>query len=212
MGSAAGAGMLGLVGTGVGGGGKGEGTIALGNLGTIGKGGGAGSAGVGYGRVATLGNDHLDDLSDSLGYYRAPVAARSAAAPEVKVASSAAVIHGSLDRESIRRIVRLHLNEVRFCYERALAKNAGLAGRVELQLTIADSGAVVASTVQSTTLGNADPNGEVERCVADAARRWTFPRVPGGGVLTVHYPFVFQPSEPPPPPRPSPVPKLDDEE
>jgi hypothetical protein len=147
IGEAYGVGGLGLVGSGKGGGGTGEGTIGLGNLGTIGKGGGGGN-GSGYGRGA-----------GGLG-------GRRASAPDV--VPGTAQVRGSLDKEIIRRIIRRHLNEVRFCYEKELMHKQDLYGRVMIQFTISGTGQVVASVVQNSTMNN--PN--VEQCIAQAVRRW----------------------------------------
>ena len=85
------------------------GTIGLGNLGTIGYGGGTGT-GYGYGSgVGGLGGRRASARLH-------PRARRSRAA--------------RCDKELIRRVVRAHLNELRFCYERALQSRPTLAGRV----------------------------------------------------------------------------------
>lgn len=166
IGEAYGVGGLGLVGTGTGGGGTGEGTIGLGNFGTIGKGGGGGN-GSGYGRGA-----------GGLG-------GRRARAPDV--IPGQANVRGSLDKEIIRRIIRRHINEVKYCYETELTKKADLSGRVSVQFTIAATGQVIASVLQSSTMGNI----RVENCVVQAVRRWEFPKPMGGGIVIVSYPFNF---------------------
>jgi hypothetical protein len=157
-------GGLGLRGTGRGGGGTGEGTIGLGNLNTIGHGGGGGS-GSGYGRGA-----------GGLG-------GRRGGAPQIR--SGAAMVKGSLSKEVIRRIVHRHINEVKFCYEKQLSQRPDLAGRVSIKFIIAGTGAVQMAAVESSTLGNA----QVENCIAQAVRRWTFPQPEGGGIVIVTYPF-----------------------
>lgn len=167
IGEAYGVGGLGLVGSGTGGGGTGEGTIGLGGLGTIGKGGGGGS-GSGYGRGA-----------GGLG-------GRRAHAPDV--VPGTAQVRGSLDKEIIRRVIRRHLNEVKFCYEKELLRNASLYGRVMIQFTISGFGKVVASVVQNSTVNNPT----VEQCIAGAVRRWEFPAPQGGGIVMVSYPFVLK--------------------
>ena len=169
VGEAYGVGGLGLVGSGRGGGGTGEGTIGLGSLGTIGKGGGGGS-GSGYGRGA-----------GGLG-------GRRASAPDV--VPGTAEVRGSLDKEIIRRIIRRHINEVKFCYERELVKTPNLMGRVMVQFTIAGTGGVIASIVQASTVNNPS----VEQCIAQAVRRWEFPKPQGGGIVVVTYPFVLKSS------------------
>ena len=166
IGEAYGVGGLGLVGTGTGGGGTGEGTIGLGNFGTIGKGGGGGN-GSGYGRGA-----------GGLG-------GRRARAPDV--IPGQANVRGSLDKEIIRRIIRRHINEVKYCYETELTKKADLSGRVSVQFTIAATGQVIASVLQSSTMGSI----RVENCVVQAVRRWEFPKPMGGGIVIVSYPFNF---------------------
>jgi len=163
-------GGLGLRGTGRGGGGTGEGTIGLGSLGTIGHGGGGGS-GVGYGRGA--------------GGLRG----RRGRAPRIR--SGSAMVKGALSREVIRRIVHRHINEVKFCYERQLAQRPDLAGRVSIKFIIAASGAVQMAAVAQSTIGNS----AVENCIAQAVRRWTFPKPEGGGIVIVTYPFMLQAPE-----------------
>jgi hypothetical protein len=97
-------------------------------------------------------------------------------------------VRGALDRELVRRIIRRHINEVRFCYERELLKKADVKGSLTVQFTVAGSGAVVASVVQSSTLDNAD----VEQCVAGVVRRWEFPEIQG--IAIVSAPFSFKTS------------------
>src|SRR3954469_9064747 len=169
IGEAYGVGGLGLVGTGSGGGGTGEGTIGLGNLGTIGKGGGGGN-GSGYGRGA-----------GGLG-------GRRAKAPDV--IPGQANVRGSLDKEIIRRIIRRHINEVKYCYEQELLKKPDLGGRIVVQFTISAAGQVVASVLQTSTMGNI----RVENCTVQAVRRWEFPKPLGGGIVIVSYPFVLTPA------------------
>jgi TonB family protein len=169
VGSAYGVGGLGFVGTGVGGGGTAEGTLGLGTLGTIGKGGGGAGNGAGHGRGA-----------GGLG-------GRRARAPDVILGQ--ANVRGSLDKEIIRRIIRRHLNEVKYCYEQELVRFPGLRGRVMVQFTIAASGQVIAAVLQNSTISNA----RIENCVVAAVRRWEFPHPIGGGIVIVSYPFTLMP-------------------
>ncbi len=167
VGEAYGVGGLGLVGTGRGGGGTGEGTIGLGNTGLIGKGGGGGT-GTGYGRGAGEG-----------------FGGRGTSVPTVR--QGQAIVSGALDRDVIRRIVRAHINEVRYCYNQGLTRDPGLGGRVTTNFTIDASGKVTAAVVADTTLKDA----AVETCINQAIRRWTFPK-PKSGTVEVTYPFVLE--------------------
>jgi metallo-beta-lactamase class B len=112
--------------------------------------------------------------------------------PDGGVAGSSSAPRGSLDKEIIRRIIRRHINEVRSCYERELTAKPELAGRILVQFTIAASGQVVASVLQSSTMDNA----RVESCTVQAVRRWEFPKPVGGGTVNVVYPFVLTPAAP----------------
>ena len=71
-----------------------------------------------------------------------------------------------------------------------LARKSGLEGRVAVQFVVAALGQVLSSVVQSSTLNNP----RLEKCVADAVRRWEFPK-PQGGIVVVSYPFVLKAAE-----------------
>lgn len=162
-----GPGGMGIVGVGPGGDGTGDGTIGLGTLGTVGRSGGN----PGYG---------LRPSSAKLVEHRAK-------APDWTVGQPNVI--GSLDKELIRRVIRQHMNEVKFCYEKELTRDASLNGRVVVKFSIGGMGQVMTSVVESSTLANHSG----ERCIADAVRRWQFTK-PQGGVVLVSYPFVLKPA------------------
>jgi TonB family protein len=100
-------------------------------------------------------------------------------------------VRGSLDKEIIRRVIRMHANEVKYCYEQELTRHPALSGRIAVQFTIAATGQVISSVLQSSTMGNP----QVENCVVQAFRRWYFPYPTGGGIVLVSYPFNFVPGD-----------------
>jgi TonB family protein len=155
-------GGFGVSGTGAGGGGFGLDTLGTARYGTLGHG--------GYGRGPSIG-----------GLARRP--------PRWPVVTQgiAHVSNGSLDKDIIRRIVHLHMNEVKYCYDQELVKKASLEGRVSIQFVISPQGQVISSVLQSTTMNNL----HVEKCVVDAVKRWPFPAPTGGGIAIVSYPFSF---------------------
>ena len=162
-------GGLGMRGSGVGGGGTGEGTIGKGNVGLIGKGAGGGS-GSGYGRgSATRGG-------------------RSAKGAQVRHTAPKVTPADALSKDIIRRVVRRHVGEVKYCYERELKRNPNAReGRVVLSFTIDGQGRVVRATFK------ADRHFEnVGKCAASKARRWRFPKPKNGAKVKVDYPFVFR--------------------
>ena len=154
-------------------------------LGTTGTG-----AGPGYGPLAGIGPRGLgtcDANCQAAAGKAANLRGRTAKGPEV-------IIHpphtqGMLDREIVRRIIRQHLNEVKYCYELQLPRHPSLAGRLSVQFTIASGGNVTASLLQSSTLANV----AVENCIVQAVRRWEFPRRESG-ITIVSYPFVLVPA------------------
>ena len=80
------------------------------------------------------------------------------------------------------------MQEVRFCYERELMRQPELFGRVSAQFTISATGTVISSAIAASTLNSAP----VEACIAQAVRRWEFPKPEGGGIVIVSYPFVLK--------------------
>jgi TonB family protein len=142
--------------------------LGSGGLGTVGRGPGLGPGveryGADQGRLAR----------------RQPLSPPPVVPGEVK-------LRGSLDREIVRRVVRQHLNEIRHCYQSELPRHPDLQGRVTVQFAILPTGQVAASSLESSSLGNA----RVELCVVQAVRRWTFPTPAGGGMVVAIYPFNF---------------------
>ena len=94
-------------------------------------------------------------------------------------------------REIIRRIVRRHIDEVKWCYGQELSRLPRLTGQIDVRFSIGASGEVVASTLQRSTMGNE----RVESCLVEAVRRWPFPKPLGGGIVHHSYPFVLTPFE-----------------
>ena len=159
-------GIGGLVVRGTGAPGAQEGTLGLGRLHTIGMGPG-GRPGIDHaGGPGRLGR-------------RVP--------HQPEVVAERAIVRGGLDREIIRRIVRQHINEIRYCYERELPRAPSLQGRVAVRFTVAPTGQVAAAALESTSLQDV----RVELCVLAAVRRWAFPKPQGGGLVVATYPFNF---------------------
>jgi Ca-activated chloride channel family protein len=98
-------------------------------------------------------------------------------------------VMGSLDVDLVRRYVKRNLPAVRACYDKALALQPGLSGKLVLQWTIGADGKVRKASVTSSTLGNP----AFEACVLKLVEGWTFPAPAGGGEATMNYPMVFSP-------------------
>lgn len=103
---------------------------------------------------------------------------------------------GGLDKHVIRRVVRGQIGAIRECYNRGLAGDRTLTGRVTLQFTIGGTGAVYSAVVHESTLpAHGDP---VAQCIVAAAGKWVFPAPEGGGSVIVTYPFVLESQGPVP--------------
>jgi outer membrane biosynthesis protein TonB len=116
----------------------------------------------------------------------APVQQAETPAPAVDPTPKAEV-DGALDKDLIRRIVRAHIDEVRYCYNEGLEHDPELAGRVVVDFVIGSEGKVTRSTADS------DMEGEVPECIAKAVNGWLFPRPADGEDVSVKYPFVLEP-------------------
>ena len=96
-------------------------------------------------------------------------------------------VQGSLDKEIIRKVVRQHRREIKYCYEKELQKDADLEGDVLVKFTISATGNVVAALIEKDTMNN----DAVTSCIQAKIRRWVFPEPKGGGIVVVRYPFEF---------------------
>ncbi|QDE66696.1 hypothetical protein BHS09_06560 [Myxococcus xanthus] len=161
----------------------GKAPIANAGLGTFGLGGG------GKGGGATLGAELLRGKGGGgIGALGAGGVGKGKVGGTVTraTARSIASTQGTVDREAVARVINSNLHEVHGCYERALLKDPGLAGKVVLEWTIGTNGRVVAAKTKSSTLRNAS----VESCILSKLKSWTFPS-PKGGVVIITYPFLF---------------------
>ena len=168
VGDSYGVGGLGLKGTGTGGGGVGE-TIGIGAVGTKGRGGGLGGYGSG---VGGLGSKRDRDVAISTG--------------DTKVL-------GAIDPELIRKVIRDHADQVRYCYEQQLTLNPKLSGKVSIKWQINADGRASNTMIvggDATTL----PNEEVGRCIMSRIVTWEFPKPKGGGIAIVTYPWILRSS------------------
>ena len=95
------------------------------------------------------------------------VIAFSYSIPEV----SALSISGRIDKRLYQKIIRLHENEIRHCYETELMKDKTLQGKVVTVFVILPNGYVEKAEIKESTLNNK----EVEQCVVEHIKTWIFP-------------------------------------
>jgi hypothetical protein len=95
-------------------------------------------------------------------------------------------VRGHLSREAIAAVVRKHLRQIQYCYEKNLMLNPKLAGKLIMEWTITTSGSVSVVKTKSNTM----QTPAVAMCVSAKIKGWKFPR-PKGGIVVVSYPFIF---------------------
>ncbi|MCB9777393.1 MAG: AgmX/PglI C-terminal domain-containing protein [Alphaproteobacteria bacterium] len=157
-----GSGGLGSRGSGLGGGGTAEG---LGGLGTKGRGSGSSGYGKGGGNFGAKGEGGIGRIGGD------------------------PIILGALDKSLIDAVIKRHMNQIRYCYQRELTKNPELGGKVTVKFVIAKDGSVSKADIKSSSLGNSS----VESCISGRFMRFQFPEPKGGGIVIVSYPFIFSP-------------------
>lgn len=97
------------------------------------------------------------------------------------------IVSGRIPPEVIQRTIRQNFGRFRMCYERGLAKNPNLEGRVAVRFVIDRQGAVASASASD---GIGDPS--VTKCVESAFYGLGF-AAPEGGIVTVTYPLLFTP-------------------
>lgn len=104
---------------------------------------------------------------------------------------SETVVLGSMDPDVIRRILREHIPNFRYCYQKELNKGSSknVSGTIGLSFTIGASGHVS----RAGLYGSSRLPGHVKRCVVRTLKGIQFPRPLGRGTVDVKQPFNFQP-------------------
>lgn len=126
------------------------------------------------------------DFDPGLERAMTPTAPGSVRVPRVRQAG--ATVTGALDRDVVRRIVRAHINEVRYCYNLALRDNPNARGMVEIAWAVDAAGKVKTSAVTKSAI-----KGPIRGCLAKAVKRWKFPKPGDGDDVQVAYKFNLQP-------------------
>lgn len=92
-----------------------------------------------------------------------------------------------LTQEAIFKVIQENVNSMKLCFAEAARKGEKLSGKMEVQLTIAATGAVTDAAIntaefKSSTMGS---------CTVKRVKNWKFPRF-NGDPVTVVFPYVLQ--------------------
>jgi hypothetical protein len=97
---------------------------------------------------------------------------------------------GRIAPEKIQQVVREKFGPFRICYEKGLARNQNLQGRVTVKFIIQRDGSVF----RASDAGSDLPDPDVIACVVRGFGELKFPK-PDGGIVTVVYPIQFNPGD-----------------
>jgi outer membrane biosynthesis protein TonB len=106
-----------------------------------------------------------------------------------KVELGTVTVTGGLDQDTVRRMIRAHINEVRSCYNAGLNEKPKLAGRVTIDFGILPTGKVAGSVVSKSELSDA----AVGNCIAKAVKRWSFAKPRDRKNVGVTCSFILRP-------------------
>lgn len=160
----------------------GKAPIANAGIGTFGLGGG-GAGGMGIKGAELL----RGKGGGGIGALGAGNIGKGSVAGTVTRASTRSIgAQGTIDKEAVAKVINSHLHEVSSCYERALLKTPGLAGKIVLEWQITTSGSVGYAKTKSSSMQSA----AVESCILTSLKTWRFPSAKGAGVV-ITYPFMF---------------------
>ena len=117
-----------------------------------------------------------------------PPSAEDTPAAETPAETPVGPVMGSLEKSIIDAKVKEILPDVKVCYNEGLANQPDLTGKVVIKMVIGKDGTVSsAESDPDTTLDSA----EVIECITSKIAQLEFPSPKGGGIVIVHYPFVF---------------------
>ncbi len=160
----------------------GKAPIANAGIGTFGLGGG-GAGGMGIKGAELL----RGKGGGGIGALGAGNIGKGSVAGTVTRASTRSIgAQGTIDKEAVAKVINSHLHEVSSCYERALLKTPGLAGKIVLEWQITTTGSVGYAKTKSSSMQSA----AVESCILTSLKTWRFPVAKGAGVV-ITYPFMF---------------------
>lgn len=145
---------------------------------------GGAERGVGRGEVGSGGPSEVAQAAQT---REATTSGAARVSASVRGSNAQTAGGGRLDQANLQRTLRRKQRDVQRCYERGLASNPSLGGRLIIQFTIGQGGVVTNASLPTNQLGSA-----VGNCVTGKVRRWRFDS-PEGGSVTVQQAYILQP-------------------
>ncbi|MDB4966625.1 MAG: hypothetical protein JWN44_2314 [Myxococcales bacterium] len=123
----------------------------------------------------------------------APATAKKPATSAGPPAPEKAAIEGGLDKDTVRRVIRDTLGDLRACYDAALEDNEHLAGRIVVEMKVVTEngkGRVKEGEIVPNDSGDLDAP-KMQQCILEALSRAEFPPSVDGQPVIIRYPFAF---------------------
>lgn len=93
-----------------------------------------------------------------------------------------------LDADGIQKTIESHKDELKECYQTRVPQSDTTEKKITLLLTLDAKGRVSRSRIQ-----NPHPqNKELEDCMIERSKTWTFDTLPRGTTREIRYPFDFK--------------------
>lgn len=96
-------------------------------------------------------------------------------------------VKGELSKDTIRRVIHRHVNEIPQCIKQYMPGVAANSGKVTIKFIIAGDGNVQMAAIADS----AQYNAAAQDCIAAKAKRWQFPQPKDGGIVIVTYPVSW---------------------
>jgi TonB family protein len=112
----------------------------------------------------------------------------AATTPEFRLSNGKTEITGEVAEDAIRSELDRRTDKIRRCFERDLARNPALAGKVVIEFELQAAGRVLSSRVSESTVAAAG----VGRCITEVVRRVRFPTPGPSGRATIVHTFIFE--------------------
>ena len=146
------------------------------------RGTGSGGGGTGFGRIHGVG---VIDTGSGRG-TRSKLRKRKSTRKKFRVNKGKPTVSNYCKSSDILRVVSNRQRSIQYCYEKELARNPELKGKVIISWRVGLTGKVLKTWVSSSSL----KNGNVESCMTRSVKFWRFDK-PSGGICEIKFPFVF---------------------
>jgi TonB family protein len=105
----------------------------------------------------------------------------------VSVGQEMVNVSEGLTKDEVGKVIREHMNEVRYCYDAALVRNPTFEGKLVAGFVVTRNG-----TVSSTEVKDSSHDPQLDRCIMVRLAKWQFPKPRGGVNVAISYPFIFK--------------------